>query len=1202
MLSGYRTAQRVCGLCMATHAAASGKRGSGSSAGGHAAGGGGPPSLHPSDACGPSPQGVGGTASEAAACTAEQRHLVGQLLTASARVRRAFPTGALGERTRCVLNNGSTFAEGLGRGAPDWILGVEFDADEVWVRSMGLLLDVGRLAADRNLKELRKPLAEGALARGVSGAEVPGEEEEDGASSCEAEEEEDAAPAAAAAAASGSRRRGIRCAAVSSSVNGVLQETVGVSVAGGGGAVAGWFVGTMCLQTRGNEGQKTSLLSACVTSVYAGGGGGGGEDAAPSSRSSRPSYVLGRSGRIDTSRKARHLARLVAAAVGPLRGDGDRGRDGDEGEEEVLRPPEEASCAPVPRRTRVQFCALLNALSVTQKELGFFRNQVAQMDGSAAVAAAALVAATATPVATTPAAPATVLSADLSTNTLLATGAGGALLHAAASGGGGSSSATLPSADDTPLPAPRLRSRPIPLDACGSGPPDAAGAGAAATAQSSPRERTRDLTHGAESAPVEAGSPRSPDQVILEVQPEDLRLVQTRSRQGRSIMEQGAAEVDSMRARRGTTLLHSFSAGGDGDVSLLVGSHGDDVDGGGGNGGVGATGGGVSDSYSTPSLSPPTTPARGAAAAAAAAAAPEAAATLHGGAGGDDGMRLTLSDNTSFLRASLQQLREIAGRTEDLEVEEEEAAVAAAEEASLQRQRSRQPSAAVPQVVAAAAAAVAAAEEEDLEETLFLEAAESTAAEAEVETIDLANVASLGVDGRRVDDDLLAAESVSDEDSDDDVCFDFPSEMRSLRIDYSFLNYVANWPLSLRMGVSQQQIYHNVHHPLGYSKYIEWLSVDVWNELSVSGRREILRRQPQAQPRSGGTASFEPPTSGFRPCSTMSGLRANVASLISEAASGTEAERKRACELHMAYSILLQLHVAGGTNFRRRAAELLQLCVLDYILEVVPFFNCKSGIDRTGIAAALWTSVYQIMGPRGTTATATATPSTSSPSSSRGSGGAATPTPANATTNTPLWLLYFLSMNYALVVKTVKGIHQCGVAGRIPMRQLEGGLSDERAMLPFAAGGTADEEELAAYSAVEELVCRINHPTRSGSSHPSLGSVEKVAYNLLRALFFESPAAILPRLQHAFFINVLGTACKVSAASTGVHGLKYGDAALGGYNALAAQFLPTVASSPSTRKSPLYLTENRRGISGTDCVVSKAFCTYLMAAAAARGT
>eukprot|EP00754_Rhynchopus_humris_P023872 Rhum_TRINITY_DN14851_c7_g1::Rhum_TRINITY_DN14851_c7_g1_i1::g.122962::m.122962 len=248
MLSGYRTAQRVCGLCMATHAAVSGKRGSGSSS----ANGGGPPSLHPSDACGQAQGGgatAAGTASEAAACTAEQRHLVGQLLTASARVRHAFPTGVLGERTRCVLNNGSTFAEGLGRGAPDWILGVEFDADEVWVRSMGLMLDVGRLAADRNLKELRKPLAEGALARGAGGgADHTQDEDEDcggvgvgvGASSYDAED--DAllpTPAAAGPSSSSSLRRGIRCAAVSSSLNGVLQETVGVSVAGGGGGGGG---------------------------------------------------------------------------------------------------------------------------------------------------------------------------------------------------------------------------------------------------------------------------------------------------------------------------------------------------------------------------------------------------------------------------------------------------------------------------------------------------------------------------------------------------------------------------------------------------------------------------------------------------------------------------------------------------------------------------------------------------------------------------------------------------------------------------------------------------------------------------------------------------------------------------------------------------------------------------------------------------
>merc|ERR1711924_330651 len=69
-------------------------------------------------------------------------------------------------------------------------------------------------------------------------------------------------------------------------------------------------------------------------------------------------------------------------------------------------------------------------------------------------------------------------------------------------------------------------------------------------------------------------------------------------------------------------------------------------------------------------------------------------------------------------------------------------------------------------------------------------------------------------------------------------------------------------------------------------------------------------------------------------------------------------------------------------------------------------------------------------------------------------------------------------------------------------------------------------------------------------------SVERFGFVLLERMFFDTPDGLLPQLQCVFFSNLTGVATKVAAASTGVHGLKYGDSGLGQYNSLAAQFMP----------------------------------------------
>eukprot|EP00659_Diplonema_papillatum_P003432 gene3432-5374_t len=435
--------------------------------------------------------------------------------------------------------------------------------------------------------------------------------------------------------------------------------------------------------------------------------------------------------------------------------------------------------------------------------------------------------------------------------------------------------------------------------------------------------------------------------------------------------------------------------------------------------------------------------------------------------------------------------------------------------------------------------------------------------------------------------------------------FDFPVAMQLLRADYSYLNLIANWPLAVRLGTAQDHAKHNIAHHLGYLKHLEWLIADTQRLLRDVGR-------PDGDFLSKSHAGEDPwKTTLPRIRRTIAALSAAFAAARTDEASarklppaekperipGTPEDeardadgsssgdrpakpvaptadiRKRASELYMAAVLLGELTAQKGSNFRRRAAEFLQLTLLEHLLDVVPVYNCKSGIDRTGVCSALWTSFHQILHRK-----------TNAP---------------------PLWLWFYLSLNYPLLLKTVKGIHGCGdvSSGRrhIPLRQLEEScLKNMSCLLPFPAAGSTDAAALQLYTNVEELHQLLN-PQQTQAAHASLGSVENRAYRLLCTLFFEGDTSLVAQLHHAFFVNVVASAAKVAVASTGVQGLKYGESGKL-HNALCAQFLPTIACVDSpTAHSTLQLTEVRRGLAGTEIVLSKEFSQYLVAAAEARG-
>eukprot|EP01060_Flectonema_neradi_P014621 TRINITY_DN21253_c0_g1_i1.p1 TRINITY_DN21253_c0_g1~~TRINITY_DN21253_c0_g1_i1.p1 ORF type:complete len:818 (+),score=102.88 TRINITY_DN21253_c0_g1_i1:76-2529(+) len=402
----------------------------------------------------------------------------------------------------------------------------------------------------------------------------------------------------------------------------------------------------------------------------------------------------------------------------------------------------------------------------------------------------------------------------------------------------------------------------------------------------------------------------------------------------------------------------------------------------------------------------------------------------------------------------------------------------------------------------------------------------------------------------------LSLSSANNTERDDAATLDFEACLNSLNVEYSYINLVANWPLSLRLGSSQSPA-HNICNPHGFIKHLRWLESDIRDAL-FQRRLEYAESEYECDDETVWKTA-------------LPRLRDSVQTLIRT--STNDDQREESCKYFMAVVLLSKLIQQKGSNFRGRAAEFLQLCVLEHILGVVPFFNCKSGIDRTGVASALWTSVHQLL---------------------------------LGDDPPPLWEIYYLSLCYPMIVKLCHRIHGCGdienKMRQIPMRQLaKCCFSFPETQLPFAAGGSSSSELLQKYSAVEELY-QILHPNAGLHSHSALGSVPQRSYELVNVLFM-SPVkeALVPRLQHAFFLNMLGTSTKIAAFSTGVFGLKYGDCGMviNQYNALAAQFLPCKICSP-TRS--LVITETRRGLTGTDVVVSKEFAPYLVAASDARGT
>lgn len=114
-------------------------------------------------------------------------------------------------------------------------------------------------------------------------------------------------------------------------------------------------------------------------------------------------------------------------------------------------------------------------------------------------------------------------------------------------------------------------------------------------------------------------------------------------------------------------------------------------------------------------------------------------------------------------------------------------------------------------------------------------------------------------------------------------------------------------------------------------------------------------------------------------------------------AEGVTKDHETCNRLSMAVDLLHTLSSGRGNSFSKRAAELLQLCVLEHLLGVVPFFNCKSGLDRCGAITALWTTFHQLIVEQ--------EPRT--------------------------WLWYYLALCYPLLLKVVHEIDGCSATKRL---------------------------------------------------------------------------------------------------------------------------------------------------------------------------
>lgn len=112
---------------------------------------------------------------------------------------------------------------------------------------------------------------------------------------------------------------------------------------------------------------------------------------------------------------------------------------------------------------------------------------------------------------------------------------------------------------------------------------------------------------------------------------------------------------------------------------------------------------------------------------------------------------------------------------------------------------------------------------------------------------------------------------------------------------------------------------------------------------------------------------------------------------------------------------------------------------------------------------------------------------------------------------------------------------------------------------------------------------------------------EARGFELLESLFFADEAAILPQLQVGYLINQLAITTKVACASTGIHGLKYGNAGMGQYNAMAAQFYPQQVRCQESGEV-VNLTEVKKGFIVSDVALTDSALPYIVGSASGRGT
>lgn len=398
--------------------------------------------------------------------------------------------------------------------------------------------------------------------------------------------------------------------------------------------------------------------------------------------------------------------------------------------------------------------------------------------------------------------------------------------------------------------------------------------------------------------------------------------------------------------------------------------------------------------------------------------------------------------------------------------------------------------------------------------------------------------------------------------------FDFAGGVSSLGADYAYLNFVINWPLGMRLGVAPPQGAHNATHPQGLQQHLRWLAVDV-----AAALESLCGRAPNAK-----TRAVEAHLRALRSVCSAKGEAADpwandlpkvrkaiagLAEVTRNANLPSGASDRAVCNrFAMAAELLAQVSASRGTNFRRRATELLQLCILEHLLGVVPFFNCKSGIDRAGFCAALWTTVHQLMSRQHAT----------------------------------LWEWYFFSLHYALLVNTAHRVDGCAMRPEphkppeVPQKQLlEEVFMTSDALLPFPP---EEPQEATRYRFAQELF---------NLYQPNAKPQDARIYNALEKLFFAGPDALMPCLQLGFLANQLGVTVKVAAASTGVHGLKYGNCGIGQYNAIAAQFMPARVRCAENGKS-VPICEVKKGWVASDVAFTDEIMPYIVGSSSGRGT